>query len=204
MKILALVLARGGSKRLLHKNLRKIGGKTLVELAIASGQNLKEIVDILVSTDDEKISRISKKAGALVPWLRSKKLSKDNTSSAKSAIDALEWYQKFMGRVDGLLLLQPTSPFRKKSTIQRAIRLLKKNPNRQIVSIFYTKKKFFKKKLINGVIFLTPVKQFKKYKTFYHNSFLPLLMKSKKESINIDTMEDLMRARNYYNKNLLD
>ena len=93
---------------------------------------------------------------------------------------------------------------RKKSTIQRAIRLLKKNPNRQIVSIFYTKKNFLKKKLINGVIYLTPVKQLKKYKTFYHNSFLPLLMKSKKESIDIDTMKDLMRARNYYNKNLLD
>ena len=55
LKILALVLARGKSKRLPKKNLKKVGKKTLVELAVSSGKNIKEIIDVLVSTDDKEI-----------------------------------------------------------------------------------------------------------------------------------------------------
>ena len=204
IKILALVLARGKSRRLLKKNLKKIGNKTLVELAILSGQNIKEIVDILVSTDNKKIFKIAKKAGALVPWLRPKNLSKNTSTSAESAIHALDWYEKSVSSVDALLLLQPTSPFRKKKTIINAIRLFKKNRSKQIVSTFYTKKKIFlKKELINGVIYLTPVATLKKYKTFYHKKFIPFMMRSKKEATDINTIEDLKIARKFYNKKFL-
>ena len=81
---------------------------------------------------------------------------------------------------------------------------LKKNRSKQIVTTFYTKKKFFlKKELINGVIYLTPVATLKKYKTFYYKKFIPFMMRSKKEAIDINTIEDLKIARKFYNKKFL-
>ena len=198
LKILALVLARGKSKRLPKKNLKKVGKKTLVELAISSGKNIKEIIDVLVSTDDKEIFKLSKKAGALVPWLRPKKLSMDNTTSADSALHALNWYEKFVTKVDGLLLLQPTSPFRRKKTIRDTIALFKKYMPRQVVSVSYTKKKG---NFVNGVVYLTSPIKLRRHKTFYHKDFLPLLLKSKKECLDINTIENLKLARKlHYNK----
>lgn len=204
LKILALILARKKSKRLPKKNLKKIGKKTLVELAILSGKNIKEVVDILVSTDDKRIFKIAKKAGALVPWLRPRELSRDDSSSANAALHALNWYEKCIGKIDGLLLLQPTSPFRTQRTTINAIKLFKKNPSKQVVSISYAKKGVInKRKLINGVIYLTSPEKLRKHKTFSYNDFLPLPIKSKKECIDIDTIEDLKLARNFKHNNLI-
>ena len=93
-KILALITARKNSKRLPKKNLKKIGNKTLVEWSISSVENIREIVDIFVTTDDLNILKISKKNGAISPWLRPKRLSKDNTSSEDTVMHALKWYEK--------------------------------------------------------------------------------------------------------------
>ena len=97
-----------------------------------------------------------------------------------------------------IVLLQPTSPFRTQRTTINAIKLFKKNPSKQVVGISYTKKKGInKKKLINGVIYLTSPGKLRRYKTFSYNDFLPLPIKSKKECIDIDTFEDLKLARSF-------
>ena len=126
MKILALVTARKGSKRLPNKNIRLLGNKPLIVWTINSAKNIPEICDILVSTDDQAIVSISKDIGAYVPWLRPVDLATDTASSVDVALHALNWYESERGAVDGILLLQPTSPFRTKETIQRGIELFKK------------------------------------------------------------------------------
>jgi CMP-N,N'-diacetyllegionaminic acid synthase len=126
MRILALVPARGGSKRLPGKNIRPLGGKPLIVWSIDAARGISEICDILVSTDDTAIAEVSKKAGAFVPWLRPADLASDTASTVDVALHALDWYEAQKGPVDGLILLQPTSPFRSVDSIQRAIAIFKR------------------------------------------------------------------------------
>ena len=138
MRILALILARGGSKRLPRKNLRPLGGKPLIVWSIDVAKDIPEICDILVSTDDPTIELVSKESGALVPWLRPAKLATDTASSVDAALHALDWYEAENGKVDGLILLQPTSPFRTKNTVMRGIELFKKKNQQTVLSVSLT------------------------------------------------------------------
>ena len=160
-KILALITARKNSKRLPKKNLKKIGNKTLVEWSISSVENIREIVDIFVTTDDLNILKISKKNGAISPWLRPKRLSKDNTSSEDTVMHALKWYEKKVCKPDGLLLLQPTTPFRSKANIKKAIKFFKKNKSKPIIAVskIINEKKFLKP-LVNGSFYLSSLALF--------------------------------------------
>ena len=108
MRILALIAARGGSKRLPGKNMRLLGGKPLIIWSIDVAKNIPDICDILVSTDDPAIAAVCTEAGAYVPWLRPAELSTDTASPVDVALHALDWYRAKKGSVDGLLLLQPT------------------------------------------------------------------------------------------------
>lgn len=136
MKILALIPARGGSKRLPGKNIRMLGGKPLIVWSIDVAKDIPEICDIFISTDDPAIVAVGKEASALVPWLRPAALASDTASSVDVALHALDWYETERGPVDGLLLLQPTSPFRTRETIQRAIALFEKEDGRYpVVSV---------------------------------------------------------------------
>lgn len=72
-----IIAARSGSKRLKNKNILKISNKTLIEIVIEKAIESKIFDKVFVSTDSNKIAKIAKKSGALVPFLRSKKLSSD-------------------------------------------------------------------------------------------------------------------------------
>jgi CMP-N,N'-diacetyllegionaminic acid synthase len=135
MKILALIAARGGSKRLPGKNIRPLGGKPLIVWTIDLAKKIPEICDILVSTDDQAIFGISVAAGALVPWLRPAELANDTASSVDVALHALDWYEACYGVVDGLLLLQPTSPFRSREMVCEGIKLFEENGRKAVLSI---------------------------------------------------------------------
>ena len=127
MKILALITARGGSKRLPQKNIKPLLGKPLIVWSIDAAKNIPEICDILVSTDDSFIADISKSAGAFVPWLRPENLATDAASSVDVALHALNWYEAESGPVDGLLLLQPTSPFRSRDYLCSGLKKYKES-----------------------------------------------------------------------------
>ena len=122
MKILAIIPARAGSKRLPNKNKLHLGGKPLVIWSIDSVRGVESICDILVSTDDPEIAEICKNHGALVPWLRPPELATDDSHVVDTLIHGVDWYEGVFGEVDGILLLQPTSPFRRKETIDSALR----------------------------------------------------------------------------------
>lgn len=91
MRILALIAARGGSKRLPGKNIRVLGGKPLIVWSIDAARGIPEICDILVSTDDPAIAAVCSEAGAYVPWLRPEGLATDTASSVDVALHALDW-----------------------------------------------------------------------------------------------------------------
>jgi len=203
MKIVALIPARAGSKRLTGKNSKKLLGQPLISWTIKTAKKVKEISDIFVSTNDAKINKISTNLNVKVPWKRPKYLSGDKTSSANVALHFLKWYEKKYTKPDGLLLLQPTSPFRKKSSIKKAIKFFKNNKNRTVVSFSpiikeksLEKARNFKKKLkINGSIYLISPKNLKKHKSFTKPSVLPLIQNSLKESVDIDTYDDWKIAK---------
>ena len=88
--ILALVPARSGSKGIPHKNISKIKGKTLLELAINVGLNCKLVNEVYVSTDSEEYQEISIRAGAKCPDLRKSSLSGDKAKTVDVAIDLIE------------------------------------------------------------------------------------------------------------------
>ena len=135
MKILALVAARGGSKRVAGKNIRPLGGRPLIVWTLDAVRGVSGVCDTLVSTDDEAIASVAREAGALVPWLRPAALATDTATSVDVCLHALDWYERERGDVDGLLLLQPTSPFRRRDTIERGCALFAESSRRPVIGV---------------------------------------------------------------------
>ena len=115
LKILIVIPARKNSKRLPNKNLLKVNKKSLIQRTIDIAKQITDKENIIISTDSSKIQKIAKQNQINVPWLRPKKLSSDKASSENVVLHALNWYEKNFKKVNCLLLLQPTSPFRKSS-----------------------------------------------------------------------------------------
>ncbi|MCW3482246.1 acylneuraminate cytidylyltransferase family protein [Neisseriaceae bacterium JH1-16] len=135
MKLLALIPARGGSKRLPGKNIRQLGDKPLIAWSIGLALDIADITTVLVSTDDQAIADVAVAASAQVPWLRPTELASDTASSVDMALHALGWYESQYGAVDGLLLLQPTSPFRSRDSVIEAISKYRGNGHRSVISV---------------------------------------------------------------------
>lgn len=121
MKVVAGVFARGGSKGVPGKNLRLLGGRTLVDRAVSQALACEGIDRVVVSTDDERIAEEARAAGGEVPWMRPADLSGDT---------AREWdaWQHMLGRLaeqgdefDALLVVPCTAPLREVSDLQRCL-----------------------------------------------------------------------------------
>ncbi len=121
MKILGLIPARGGSKGVPNKNIKLLGGKPLINYTIEVGLACAEITKLVVSTDSPEIAKISKAAGAEVPFFRPAELATDTSPSIDTVIHAVEFFEKEGNQFDAVCLLQPTSPFRTAEEVQKAI-----------------------------------------------------------------------------------
>ena len=119
-RLLAVIPARGGSKRLPGKNIRKLGGRPLIAWSIDAARSSGVFCDIIVSTDDPEIAEVAKAYGATVPFLRPKDLATDTAGSLAVLRHAFEWYSATSAELDGVALLQPTSPFRSIASIREA------------------------------------------------------------------------------------
>ncbi|HOT27942.1 MAG TPA: acylneuraminate cytidylyltransferase family protein [Candidatus Ozemobacteraceae bacterium] len=125
---LAVIPARGGSKRLPRKNIRPLGGKPLIAWAIEAALASECFERVLVSTDDREIADAAVNAGAWVPFLRPAVLATDTASSVDVLVHALEWVRQapppegFAPEI--VALIQPTSPFLRPGQICEACRLL--------------------------------------------------------------------------------
>jgi CMP-N,N'-diacetyllegionaminic acid synthase len=217
MRILALITARGGSKRLPEKNIRSLGGSPLIVWSINIAKDIPEVCDILVSTDNNKIAEISKEAGALVPWLRPKELATDKASSVDVCLHALKWYEYENGQVDGLMLLQPTSPFRSSKSVLQGIELFCTSLRCPVIGVSPAKShpmwcfKFEGSTMrpfingeglgkrsqdlplayeVNGAFYLISPKDLREQKSFFGCDMVPLVIDASEEAIDIDTASD--------------
>lgn len=134
-KVLAIIPARGGSKRLPRKNALPLAGKPLIAWTIKAALAVASITEVMVSTDDDEISCIAKVTGAQVPYKRSAELSSDTASSIAVVIDVLNYYKQQEREFDYVILLQPTSPLRTDKDIESAIELLEAKQADAIVSV---------------------------------------------------------------------
>lgn len=124
--ILAIIPARGGSKGVPGKNVRKIAGKSLVARTIAAGRDSKYIDRLILSSDDRDIIAEAKLYGCEVPFTRPVELARDDTPGIDPVFHALNILQGF----DYVVLLQPTSPLRNASDIDGCIeKTIKQNIN---------------------------------------------------------------------------
>ena len=129
-KVLAIIPARGGSKRLPRKNVLDLNGEPLVAWSIKAGQRSKYIDKIVVTSDDPEILRIAKYYGVL-SINRPAMLSSDTATT----FDAIEHVIENIGKYDYVVLLQPTSPLRSEKHIDEAIELLKSKKASAVVSV---------------------------------------------------------------------
>ncbi|MEN9360750.1 MAG: hypothetical protein RL095_2285 [Verrucomicrobiota bacterium] len=124
MKLLFLITARGGSKGLPRKNVLPLGCKPLLHWSIAYARLFARDEDICLSTDDDEIMACAAAAGLAVPFRRPAELASDSAGSEGVLRHALEEMEKLRGcRYAGVVLLQPTSPFRRRSDFAELLRL---------------------------------------------------------------------------------
>ena len=128
-EVLALIPARGGSKSIPRKNIRLFAGYPLIAYSIAAGKAAENVTRVMVSTDDAEIASIAKDYGAEIPFLRPDELSQDDTPDLPVFQHALTWLgEQEDYHPDILIQLRPTSPFRRKEHIDRAIQRLVNHP----------------------------------------------------------------------------
>ena len=223
MKILAVIPARSGSKGLKNKNIKNLCGHPLIAWTIMRAKKSKFITKVIVSTDSKKIANISKKYGALVPFMRPKKYATDKANDFDVLKHAINFFETKGEKFDYIIMLQPTSPLRELKDINNSIKkVLKKNIDTLVsVSkvemqhprfIYSIKNKdnlipFLKTNkssdirrqdieplyFLEGSIYISKIKTYMKYKTFYHNRTRAYEV-PKWKSLEIDEAEDLNLA----------
>ncbi len=120
MSIIAIITARGGSKRIPKKNIKEFMGKSMIVYAIEAAQKSQIFDEIMVSTDDEEIAEISKKYGAEVPFLRSEKTASDLATTFDALDEVINEYKKICKNFDTLCCIYPCVPFLKAETLKKA------------------------------------------------------------------------------------
>ena len=111
MKTLAMITARGGSKRIPRKNVLPFCGKPIIWYSIQAALESGIFDEVMVSTDDEEIARIALEAGAKVPFMRSEKTSNDYASTADVILEVIEEYKKRGEEFEFVSCIYPTAPF---------------------------------------------------------------------------------------------
>lgn len=221
-KILAVITARGGSKGLPGKNIRKLAGKPLICWTIKQALATTFIDKVIVSTDDSKIAAIAKKCGADVPFIRPKALATTSAKSIDVILHALNWLEKYNNQeYDLVILLQPTSPLRTTGDIKQALRLLFVKKAKVIVSVCKADHpplwsntlppdlnmgRFIKSHIIdrdrqalpcyyrlNGAIYVSEAGYLKKHRSFLGKDTYAYIMDNDR-SVDIDTIMDFIMA----------
>ena len=123
-KRLAIITARGGSKRIPYKNIREFCGRPIIVYSVEAALNSGVFDEVMVSTDDEKIAEIAKEAGAKVPFLRSAETSNDFATTADVILEVLAEYEKQGQNFDSACCIYPTAPFITSDKLKNAVELL--------------------------------------------------------------------------------
>lgn len=215
---LAIIPARGGSKRLPRKNILDLCGKPLISYSIEAGLKSKYISKVVVTSDDNEILTISKEYGA-VTINRPEYLANDTATT----FDALEHTINSLEKYDYIVLLQPTSPLRNEKHIDEAIDLLNEKDANAVISVCETEhsplwcntldeelnmSNFLSKEIlnkrsqdlpkyyrINGAIYICKTEELLKNKGFFLKDKVFAYIMDKKDSVDIDEEIDFKLAQ---------
>ncbi len=124
MNALAIITARGGSRRIPGKNKKLFLGKPIICYSIEAALLSGLFEEVMVSTDDKEIARIAREAGAEVPFLRSQETSGDYATTDDVLLEVLEEYEKRGRSFDYMACLYPTAPFVTPEKLRRAMQIL--------------------------------------------------------------------------------
>jgi len=134
--MLSIIPARGGSKGIPKKNIKDLAGKPLINYTIKASIDSDRVDRTMVTTNDEDIASVSRKAGAEVPFIRPKRLAQDETPTLPVIQHTLNYYQDNENYTpDAVILLQPTSPLRTSNHIDEALRKYEKLSSKSLVSV---------------------------------------------------------------------
>ena len=214
---LAVIPARGGSKRLPRKNVLDLHGKPLIAWSIEAGLKSKYIDKVVVTSDDAEILDISKKFGA-----ETIKRPDELASDTATTFDVIKHVMENIERHDYIVLLQPTSPLRNEKHIDEAIELLEVKNADSIVSVCEmdhnplwsnvlpkngSMKGFLRDEVlnkrsqdlekyyrINGAIYICKAKKLLKEKSFFLKDNIFAYVMDRKSSIDIDEEIDFKIA----------
>ena len=218
-KILSLIPARAGSKRLPQKNMAELGGRPLIAWTIEASLNSKYITKTVVSSDSKEILKIAKEYGA--DFLKRPGLLANDTASSESVVaHALESIEE---KFNFIVLLQPTSPLRKTEDIDNSFEKLFRENVTALVSVCETDNKILKAfkenekgfleglsnnkypfmrrqdlpktYMSNGAIYIVKVSDFLKNNSFYTDKTISYVMHGD-SNLDIDTKDDLKKAEN--------
>tara|TARA_B100000780_G_C21110193_1_gene448575 strand:- start:515 stop:1216 length:702 start_codon:yes stop_codon:yes gene_type:complete len=227
-KVLCVIPAREGSKGLKDKNIKILNKKPLIAWSILAAKKCKLIDKIIVSTDSLKISKIAKKYGASVPFIRPKKFAADKSSSFSVLKHAIEFYKNKNIYFDFILMLEPTSPLRNPKDVDFCINKIKKRNIETLVSLtkvvdqhpiflysiskenilkpYLKPKKLYVRRqdisplfYLEGSIYISKISTLLKEKTWYHKKTQAFLTE-KWKSLEIDDIDDFKLAQ-FYMKN---
>ena len=211
---LAIIPARGGSKRLPRKNVLPLGGKPLIAWSIEAAKESKYIDEIVVSSDDDTILNIADQYN-IKKIKRSAELSSDNATTIDVITNTIKTCKR---NFDYIILLQPTSPLRNAQHIDDAIELLEEKGADAIISVCeaehsplwsntlqsdYDMSQFLNKNLLNkrsqelqtyyrlnGAIYIANTEKLLKQNSFFLDENIYAYIMPQKESIDIDTKLD--------------
>jgi pseudaminic acid cytidylyltransferase len=124
-KSVAIITARGGSKRIPRKNIKSFLGKPILAYSIAAALKAGCFDEVMVSTDDEEIAEVARSLGALVPFMRSAENANDFTGTAEVIREVVLEYRAHGKEFDALCCIYPTAPFVTGEKLRSAMALLK-------------------------------------------------------------------------------
>ena len=212
-KIICIIPARENSKRIKKKNLKIFLNKPLVYWTLKFSTKLKNVNKIIFTSDSNVVLSVAKPFKKIKKLLRPKKLANDKTLMKDVLLNALS--KKDKKNYAGILLLQPTTPFRNLKKFNRYLKNFKnKIGNYYSVSFkhktnhkCYLEKKlfFFKKGKVcyqTGSLILISMKSFLKKKTLSINNSFPIVSDIQHENFDIDNIEDFNRAQKILKKKL--
>jgi pseudaminic acid CMP-transferase len=122
----AIIPARGGSKRIPRKNIKDFGGRPMIAHSIVAALESGCFDRVLVSTDDPEIAEVARQWGADVPFMRPAELSDDTTATAPVILHALEWLEEQGSRPDEACCIYATAPFLKPRYLREGLEILRR------------------------------------------------------------------------------
>jgi CMP-N-acetylneuraminic acid synthetase len=162
-KVLALALARGGSKGIPGKNIKLLAGKPLIRWVIDAAKVSQYVDRVILSTDYETIAEVGRQCGAEVPFVRPAEIAEDSTPDTPVFEHALAWLKENEGyEPDIIVHLRPTAPLLISKEIDEAIELLERHPEADSVrSIEIPPKPPFKMWRLEGEYMVPFIKEVK-------------------------------------------